>query len=93
MANYGTFQYNNTLAPYKTCPNAGDRTKSDRAIPYIKEWASIYLKDAHARLQPQLKGYDLSIEDIYIFQQVCNQYTSSQSCFLSGFLSSYVLMK
>ncbi|EJD02001.1 phosphoglycerate mutase-like protein [Fomitiporia mediterranea MF3/22] len=63
--------YNNTLAPYKTCPNARDRTKSDRGIPYVREWASIYLKNAHARLAPQLKGYDLSIEDVYIFQQFC----------------------
>ncbi|KAL5520653.1 hypothetical protein ACEPAF_2654 [Sanghuangporus sanghuang] len=63
--------FNNTLAPYKTCPNAGDRSKSDRAIPYVQEWTSIYLRDAHARLAPQLKGYDLSIEDIYILQQMC----------------------
>ena len=62
--------YNNTLAPYMTCPNARDRSKSDRALPYLQQWSSIYLEDAHARLAPQLKGYDLSIEDIYIFQQV-----------------------
>lgn len=62
--------FNNTLAPYMTCPNAKDRSKGDRALPYLQEWTSIYLKDAHARLAPQLKGYDLSIEDIYIFQQV-----------------------
>ncbi|KAI0825291.1 phosphoglycerate mutase-like protein [Trametes gibbosa] len=63
--------YNNTLAPYKTCPNAGDRTKSDRAIPYVKQWASIYLHDALERLRPQLHGYELTIEDVYTLQQMC----------------------
>ncbi|KAI0367460.1 phosphoglycerate mutase-like protein [Pilatotrama ljubarskyi] len=63
--------YNNTLAPYKTCPNAGDRTKSDRAIPYVKQWASIYLRDALDRLRPQLHGYELTIEDVYTLQQMC----------------------
>jgi len=43
----------------------------------VKEWASVYLKDALARLQPQMKGYDLSIEDIYIFQQLCAYETVS----------------
>ncbi|OSD05745.1 phosphoglycerate mutase-like protein [Trametes coccinea BRFM310] len=63
--------YNNTLAPYKTCPNARDRTKSDRAIPYVKQWADIYLKDALARLRPQMHGYELTIEDVYTLQQMC----------------------
>ena len=70
LADLCLLQFNNTLAPYDTCPNAKDRTKSDRGVYYVNEWASVYLKDAHARLAPQLKGYDLSIEDIYIFQQV-----------------------
>lgn len=63
--------FNNTLAPYKTCPNAGDRTKSDRAIPYVQQWAGIYLKDALARLRPQMHGYELTIEDVYTLQQTC----------------------
>jgi hypothetical protein len=45
--------------------------KSDRGLPYVKQWASIYLKAAQARFQQQLKGYDLSIEDVYVFQQLC----------------------
>ncbi|EJD54727.1 phosphoglycerate mutase-like protein [Auricularia subglabra TFB-10046 SS5] len=63
--------FNNTLCPYKTCPNARDPTKSDRAIPYLKQWAGVYLKAAQERLQPQIKGYDLTIEDVYIMQQTC----------------------
>lgn len=67
-------EFNNTLAPYMTCPNAKDRSKSDRGVHFVKEWAGIYLKDALARLQPQLKGYELSIEDIYTLQQVSYNY-------------------
>ncbi|PCH38306.1 phosphoglycerate mutase-like protein [Wolfiporia cocos MD-104 SS10] len=63
--------YNNTLAPYKTCPNAAFPSKADRAYPYIQQWTSVYLKDALARLSPQLKGYSLTIEDVYILQQMC----------------------
>ncbi|KAH9927417.1 phosphoglycerate mutase-like protein [Epithele typhae] len=53
--------FNNTLAPYKTCPNAGDRSKADRGTAY----------DALARLKPQLHGYELTIEDVYTLQQTC----------------------
>lgn len=53
------------------CSNADDKTKSDRAIWYVRRWAAVYLKEAHARLAPQLKGYELSIEDIYTLQQMC----------------------
>ncbi|THG96255.1 hypothetical protein EW026_g5547 [Hermanssonia centrifuga] len=63
--------YNNTLAPYKTCPNADIKSKADRGSWYVRKWAGIYLKDAQARLAPQLKGYDLSIEDVYTLQQMC----------------------
>lgn len=38
---------------------------------YVSKWADIYLEDAHARLASQLKGYDLSIEDVYTMQQMC----------------------
>ncbi|RPD81516.1 phosphoglycerate mutase-like protein [Lentinus tigrinus ALCF2SS1-7] len=63
--------FNNTLAPYKTCPNASDRSKSDRGVAYVKEWAEIYLKDALARLRPQMQGYELTTEDVYTLQQMC----------------------
>ncbi|CAK5262002.1 unnamed protein product [Mycena citricolor] len=63
--------FNNTLAPYKTCPNANDKVKSDRGHDHVSNWADVYLKSARARLQAQLPGYDLSIEDTYIMQQMC----------------------
>ena len=37
----------------------------------MRKWAEIYLKDAQARLAPQLHGYDLTIEDVYTLQQLC----------------------
>ena len=54
-----------------SCPNADIKSKSDRGTWYVRKWAEIYLKDAHARLAPQLNGYDMSIEDIYTLQQMC----------------------
>ncbi|KAF9480866.1 phosphoglycerate mutase-like protein [Pholiota conissans] len=63
--------FNNTLAPYKTCPNANLKTKSDRGLWYISRWAEIYLKDAQKRLQKDMHGMELSIQDVYIMQQLC----------------------
>ncbi|GLB35545.1 putative phosphoglycerate mutase-like protein [Lyophyllum shimeji] len=63
--------FNNTLAPYKTCPNANDRSKASRSLFYVKRWAARYLKDAIARLQPQIEGYQLTVEDVYTMQQMC----------------------
>ncbi|KAJ7256264.1 histidine phosphatase superfamily [Mycena rebaudengoi] len=64
--------FNNTLAPYTTyLPNAQDSTTADRGRGYLAKWASIYLKKALRRLQPQLTGYNLTIEDVYVFQQLC----------------------
>ncbi|KAJ7211760.1 phosphoglycerate mutase-like protein [Mycena pura] len=63
--------FNNTLAPYMTCPNAFNASKADRGRAYLDKWASIYLENALARLQPQMKGFELRIEDVYIFQQLC----------------------
>ncbi|KAK7691641.1 hypothetical protein QCA50_005040 [Cerrena zonata] len=63
--------FNNTLAPYKTCPNAETSGKSNRSLFYVREWAQRYLAAAHARLAPQLEGYSLSIEDVFTMQQLC----------------------
>jgi len=38
----------------------------------VKQWNSIYLKDALARLNSDITGFDLTIEDVYIMQQVCS---------------------
>jgi len=53
------------------CPNANDSKKSDRGVWYLQKWAAIYLADALARLQAQISGYTLTIEDVYTMQQTC----------------------
>ncbi|KAF7979855.1 hypothetical protein HWV62_40611 [Athelia sp. TMB] len=63
--------YNSTFSPYKTCPNSGRREIALRGILYVAEWSSIYLADARARLNSQIKGYELSIDDVYTMQQLC----------------------
>jgi hypothetical protein len=37
----------------------------------VQEWANIYLKAAQDRLQRQIDGYTLTIEDVYTMQQMC----------------------
>ncbi|KIO02534.1 hypothetical protein M404DRAFT_147468 [Pisolithus tinctorius Marx 270] len=74
--------FNNSLAPYDTCPNADAHGKADRASPYVKEWMSLYLKDAKARLQAQFRpsvkangemgnGFLLTDRHVYNMQQMC----------------------
>ncbi|PIL29397.1 hypothetical protein GSI_09449 [Ganoderma sinense ZZ0214-1] len=63
--------FNNTLVPSKTCPNAQSKTRGERALPYVREWAELYLQDARARLNSQIEGIELSIEDVYTMQQLC----------------------
>ncbi|KAI1790015.1 phytase [Ganoderma leucocontextum] len=63
--------FNNTLVPSKTCPNAQSNARGERALPYVREWAELYLQDARARLNSQLEGIHLCIEDVYTMQQLC----------------------
>ncbi|VDC02885.1 unnamed protein product [Peniophora sp. CBMAI 1063] len=63
--------FNNTLSPYKTCTNTADRSKSDRGTPLVKKWAEVYLVEAQKRLQAHIKGYNLTVEDVYTMQQMC----------------------
>ena len=37
----------------------------------MKEWANIYLKAAQDKLQKQIDGYTLTVEDVYTMQQMC----------------------
>ncbi|KAH9940025.1 phytase [Epithele typhae] len=69
--------FNNTLAPSKTCPNARNPTRGDRAVPFVREWAETYLQGAFLRLSPMLKGFPLTIEDVYTMQQLCAYETIS----------------
>jgi hypothetical protein len=59
------------------CANAGDRSKAGRSTAFVKEWSDIYLKEAQHRLQRQIDGYALTIEDVYTMQQMCAYEVSS----------------
>ncbi|EIW74055.1 phosphoglycerate mutase-like protein [Coniophora puteana RWD-64-598 SS2] len=63
--------FNNTFAPYKTCPNAKASGKGNRSLDYIRRWTATYLSDAYTRIQKQLSGLELSVEDVYTMQQMC----------------------
>ncbi|ESK92182.1 acid phosphatase [Moniliophthora roreri MCA 2997] len=63
--------FNNTLAPYDTCPNANRRTVSDRGTWYASRWADKYLASARKRLQKQITGFELSVQDVFTMQQLC----------------------
>ncbi|KAG8816435.1 hypothetical protein FRC17_000336 [Serendipita sp. 399] len=64
-------QYNNTLAPYKTCPNDSRPEIGDRGTYYVKKWVPVYLQEALPRIQALLQGYTLSLEDVYTMQMLC----------------------
>ncbi|KZP04082.1 phosphoglycerate mutase-like protein [Athelia psychrophila] len=63
--------FNNTLSPRKTCPNTGDPRKDGLSVAKVKQWVAIYLASARDRLGAQMKGYDLTVEDVYTMQQMC----------------------
>ena len=54
-----------------SCPNSDYSDKSDRGEYYVKYWTGRYLADARKRLQAQIDGYDLAIEDVYAMQHLC----------------------
>jgi len=60
-----------TLSFRFSCPNSHINAKSERGGWYAEKWAEIYLTGAKERLQKHLHGLDLTIEDIYIMQQLC----------------------
>ncbi|KAG7086430.1 hypothetical protein E1B28_002384 [Marasmius oreades] len=63
--------FNNTLAPYYSCRNTGRSSVADRGTWYVKRWAEKYLQSARKRLQAQIPGYELTIEDVFTMQQMC----------------------
>jgi len=63
--------YNNTLAPYKTCPNGNYGKEARRGGWYVRQWVEKYLKGARDRLNAQLDGIELDLEDVYAMQTLC----------------------
>jgi hypothetical protein len=71
-------QFNNTFAPYKTCPNAKAAGKADRSLPYVREWVSLFLADARERLSRAMLGkagaqgdFEWTGEEVYEMMQMC----------------------
>ncbi|KAH9898095.1 phosphoglycerate mutase-like protein [Cubamyces lactineus] len=62
--------FNNTLAPWTTCPNANNDIEN---IGYLASgnWTPIYLKDTVPRLQRHLKGVELDASDVRSMQDLC----------------------
>ncbi|KAG2150125.1 histidine phosphatase superfamily [Suillus cothurnatus] len=63
--------FNNTLAPYDVCPNANTADIGYFGDIPASEWANIYLEDARKRLQPMIKGFNLTISRLGYMQQLC----------------------
>jgi hypothetical protein len=64
-------QFNNTLAPYKSCANNDVPHRGYRGTPYVNAWKAVYLEDAVPRLQTYIDGLELNIDDVYALQEMC----------------------
>ncbi|KAI9053775.1 hypothetical protein LZ554_002724 [Drepanopeziza brunnea f. sp. 'monogermtubi'] len=62
--------FNNSLAGYDNCNNANS-FRNAGGNNATAEWVGVYLKDATERLRPLVKGYELTIEDVYAMQNMC----------------------
>ncbi|KIM23185.1 hypothetical protein M408DRAFT_77931 [Serendipita vermifera MAFF 305830] len=69
--------YNNTLAPYTTCPNSNVATRGYRGATFMQKWIAVYLKDARTRIQALLTGYTLTLEDVFSMQTMCAYETTA----------------
>lgn len=63
--------FNNTLAPYDVCPNVNTEDVGNFGGIQGDKWAKIYLKDAQKRLQPMIKGFNLTIPRLIDMQEMC----------------------
>ncbi|GFZ52138.1 hypothetical protein JCM24511_09911 [Saitozyma sp. JCM 24511] len=61
--------FNNTLAPWNTCPDTEGYNKE--VLDRLHQWDDVFLKDARKRLQKHITGYDLSINDVKDFMDMC----------------------
>lgn len=62
--------FNNTLAPYMTCPNSW-QADLNLGPEKTREWIGIYLAPALVRLQADIEGLELTLGDLYSFQLLC----------------------
>ncbi|TKA64876.1 hypothetical protein B0A55_09727, partial [Friedmanniomyces simplex] len=66
----GTGAFNNSLAGYDNCPNA-NKYVNTAGTNATNQWASIYLKDAQARLNASAPTFNWTITDTYNAQSLC----------------------
>ncbi|KAK0942532.1 hypothetical protein LTR29_005953 [Friedmanniomyces endolithicus] len=66
----GTGTWNNSLAGYYNCPNA-NKVVNTAGTNATNVWASVYLKDAQARLNATTPGFNWTITDTYNAQSLC----------------------
>ncbi|KAI0686814.1 phosphoglycerate mutase-like protein [Cytidiella melzeri] len=64
------YPFNNTLAPWQNCLPNGD-TYYVLGNQAIDAWVDVYLKDTVKRLQPSLKGVNLTASIVYAMQNLC----------------------
>ncbi|TFK51909.1 phosphoglycerate mutase-like protein [Heliocybe sulcata] len=57
--------YNNTLAPFYSCPNFGGNGRS------LGEWEEKYLQPALERISSMIQGINFTISDMAAMQQTC----------------------
>jgi len=63
--------FNNTLAPYNTCPNSNDPKRGGRSTWFVTQWVTRYLQPALKRINSLISGYQFTITDIYAMQNLC----------------------
>ncbi|KAK5741631.1 hypothetical protein LTR17_003837 [Elasticomyces elasticus] len=66
----GTGVFNNSLAGYDNCPNSNKYTNT-AGTNATNLWASIYLKDAQARLNASSPAFNWTLTDTYNAQSLC----------------------
>ncbi|KAG1867973.1 hypothetical protein C8R48DRAFT_793164, partial [Suillus tomentosus] len=62
---------NNTLAPYRFCPNNDIPNIGYRGAPLTDAWNAVYLRDTVPRLQRYVDGFELDVRDVYAMQELC----------------------
>ncbi|KAI0814792.1 phosphoglycerate mutase-like protein [Irpex lacteus] len=62
--------FNNTLAPWNNCLPNGDNFY-DLGTKATEAWIEVYLKNTAKRLQPHIKGVNLTADIVYAMQSLC----------------------
>lgn len=62
--------FSNTLAGYDYCNNSFSSI-ADSSKEIVRTWMNTYLKDATARLQNSIEGFEWTIDDSYNAQTMC----------------------